>query len=114
MTSPLYTGTINFSVVPITMKMFVAVAVAVMLLSGCSTVGDLEVLNDMGKTGKAIGSVGRTIDSSCKVLTGRSCDSVRVDTSTIKRTVGGIKSLPYVLNTKSVPHILQEVQQFLH
>lgn len=86
------------------------VLASVLLLTGCSTIGDLEVLNDLGSTGRMVGTVSRTIDSSCKVITGRSCEDTRFDTPSINRSLGSLKQLPYVWNTKSVPHILQQMQ----
>jgi hypothetical protein len=83
----------------------------VALLSGCATtkIGDLEVLNDMGRSGKATGSVLRTADSSCKVLTGHSCDSQQLNTPQINRTYGEIKQLPDYRRA-SLPQILQQLQ----
>lgn len=85
----------------------------VVLLSGCATtkVGDLEILNDMGQAGKTTGSVLRTIDSSCKVLTGHSCDRQQLNTAQINRTYGELKQLPDYRRAP-LPHILQEVQIF--
>jgi hypothetical protein len=85
----------------------------VVLLSGCATtkVGDLEILNDMGRSGRTTGEVMRTIDSSCKVLTGHSCDRQQLNTAQINRTYGEIKQVPYYRHAP-LPHILQEVQIF--
>lgn len=82
----------------------------VLMFSGCA-VGNLEVLNDAGKNGKTAGSVIRTIDSSCKVVTGHSCDKQKLNTAQINRTYGEIKQLPDYRN-KSLPYILQEVRIF--
>ncbi len=82
----------------------------VLLFSGCA-VGNLEVLNDVGKTGKTTGSIIRTIDSSCKVMTGHSCDKQKLNTPQINRTYGEIKQLPDYRG-KSLPYILQEVRIF--
>jgi hypothetical protein len=89
------------------------IVIAVVLLSGCATtkVGDLEILNDMGKSGKAVGSVLRTVDSSCKVLTGHSCDSQQLNTPQINRMYGELKQLPDYRRA-SLPFILQEIQIF--
>ena len=85
-----------------------------LLQCGCATtkLGDLEVLNDMGSNGRAVGSLLRTADSSCKVLTGHSCDNQRLNTPKINRTVGEIKQLPDYRGA-SLPHILQQVQVIL-
>lgn len=82
----------------------------VVLCSGCSTLGGLEVLNDMGPTGRSVGTISRTIDSSCKVLTGHSCDQMKLNTAQINRTIGNAKQLPYVMGTGNIPYILQETQ----
>lgn len=84
---------------------------SVVLLSGCATtkVGDLEVLNDMGRSGRTTGEVLRTIDSSCKVLTGHSCDKQQLNTAQINRTYGEIKQLPDYRHAP-IPQILQQIQ----
>ena len=86
----------------------------VVLLSGCATtkIGNLEVLNDMGRAGKTTGSVLRTTDSSCKVLTGHSCDKHQLNTAQINRTWGEVKQLHDYRNA-SVPQKLQELQLFV-
>lgn len=71
--------------------------------------GDLEVLNDVGRAGRAAGSVLRTMDSSCKVLTGHGCDNQRLNTARINRTYGEIKQLPDYRRA-SLPQILQQIQ----
>jgi len=89
------------------------IVIVVVLLSGCATtkIGDLEILNDMGQTGKTVGSVLRTADSSCKVLTGHSCDAQQLNTPQINRTYGELKQLPDYRRA-SIPQILQEIQIF--
>lgn len=78
---------------------------------GATKIGDLQVLNDMGKSGKAVGSVLRTIESSCKVISGHSCDAQRLNTPQINRTYGEVKQLPDYRKA-SLPVILQEIQIF--
>ena len=88
------------------------VLLSCVMFSGCATaqLGDLEVLNDMGKGGRQTGSVLRTINSSCKVLTGHSCNKRRLNSAQINRTYGEIKQLPDYRRAGSLPQIVQQLQ----
>jgi hypothetical protein len=77
-----------------------------LLLASCSSLGDIEGL---GKTGEVL----RTMDSSCKRLYGRSCDSKPLlNAPQINRTIGQARQVPYHISTKNVPIIIQEAGVF--
>ena len=88
------------------------VLITALTCTGCATVGDLEVLNDMGRAGRTTGQVMRTIESSCRVMSGHNCEDQkqRLNTSTINMKYGNVKQLPYVVRTRNIPYILQEAQ----
>lgn len=90
-----------------------AVIALALLTNGCSSLGGLQVLNDMGPAARKVREVSATIDSSCKVLTGHSCEQSQLNTAQINRTYGNAKQLPYVFGTRNIPYILQETQDIL-
>lgn len=63
-------------------------------MTGCASIGNIEALNDLGHTGKTIGSTARVITSSCVVLTGTVCGAT-ANGSAINHTYGQLKQLPY-------------------
>jgi len=89
---------------------------ALLMLSGCASLGDLQAWNSAGKTGQQIGSVLRTVDSSCKVLTVRSCDQSMPTASqiaNINRTQGQLKQLPYHYSVGNIPKIIAETNEVI-
>jgi hypothetical protein len=94
--------------------LFISLVLVALLQCGCATtnLGDLELLNDMGSNGRAVGSLLRTADSSCKVITGHACDNQRLNSAQINRTVGELKQLPDY-RSASLPHKIQQVQVIL-
>lgn len=85
------------------MKYTAAAIVFLAVLTGCSTVGGLE------GTG-SIGEYARTADSVCKRLTGDGCDEPVVDTNEVNRTAGELEQIPYVVRSRSVPNVVQQLQ----
>lgn len=81
-----------------------------LLITGCSSLGDIQALNDLGPIGKQFGQTLRTVDSSCQVLTGHSCDQP-VNTAQINRTYGEAKRLPYYKNAP-LDQQISEIKQF--
>ena len=83
-------------------------------LSGCSAtkLGDLEVLNE-SEQGRSFGATLRAIDSSCKVLTGKSCGEANANAPQANRTYGQVKQLPHVVKTQQLPQLLSETQDIL-
>jgi hypothetical protein len=57
--------------------------------------GSLDVLNDMGNTGRATGEVLRTVDSICKVSSGHSCDETPIQPSNFNILLGQLKQFSY-------------------
>lgn len=66
--------------------------VLLMVLSGCSTLGQIEAMNDLGNIGRTVGEMSRMIDSSCKRMNGRSCD---ISPAEFNRMYGEAQQLPY-------------------
>ena len=93
------------------MKRLVMVILATSL-TGCSSLGDLQVWNDMGSTGRSIGSIFRTVDSSCKVISGYSCGQSNLNTSNANITYGNAKQMPYYYRTGQPETILAETLKF--
>lgn len=89
----------------------IVILLASTVMSACSSLGDLQVFNDLGPTGVMVSSGLRTIDSSCKVLSGHSCDVSNVDSAQANRTYGEAKQLPYYRNA-SLPDKIAEIKQF--
>jgi hypothetical protein len=73
-----------------------------LLLSGCTSLGDVEGL---GRTGEHL----RTMDSVCKRLHGHSCDAKPINAPAINRTTGEVKQLPYYIKTGNIPQIIQQL-----
>lgn len=69
----------------------VAVVVAGVVLSGCSTLGQLEVLNDISPTTKRIREASAVMSSVDAIVTGRSHPSA----SSVNARYGNVKQLPY-------------------
>lgn len=78
------------------MKTFAAILMS-MALSGCTALGDLSMWNDAGSTGRLIGSTLRTLDSSCKVISGYSCGQSNINSSTANIRYEQAKQLPFYM-----------------
>lgn len=83
------------------------------LLAGCSSLGDLQVWNDAGPKGKAVGQALRTYDSTCKVLTGHSCGNAPLNAAQANRTLGQIKQMPYHIKHGLPPQKVTEIQELM-
>lgn len=74
-----------------------------LMLCGCTSLGDVQGL---GRAGETL----RTIDSVCKRIEGHSCDDRPPNAPQLNRTVGEIKQMGYYKGLGSVPALLQELQ----
>lgn len=93
---------------------YVITLLAVLLTSGCSTIGNLEVLNDMGSTAESVRVTAKSFDKTMSVLGVRPGRS-RVSTSRINTGYGNAKSSYGYYKNKNLditdaPYIVQEVQ----
>lgn len=78
------------------------------------SLGDLEVLNDLGQAGRTVGEVARVIDQTI-VVTGGGTSSSRTTASQVNRGVGHAKQLGEKVkqgNTsiRDIPYRVQDVQ----
>lgn len=87
------------------------VIIIVAALSGCSTIGDLEILNDTPLQG--VREVAKTLDRTQTVLQGRKQRSV-VNTGALNRKYGELRGLDNrSYKFKDVPQLLQSVEYIL-
>lgn len=83
----------------------VAIVAAGVVLSGCSTLGQLEVLNDISPTAKRIREASAVMSSVDAIVTGRSQPS----TSSANIRYGNTKQLPYHIKSGRPATVTAEI-----
>lgn len=78
------------------------------------SLGDIEILNDLGNAGRTVGEVARVIDKTI-VVTGGGTSSSRVSASRINRGVGHAKQLGEKVrqgntSVQDIPYRVQDIQ----
>ena len=84
------------------------IIIAAILLSGCSTLGDLEVMNDvgLGEVSEAMRAYNKTMN-----VLGAGQSGPRLNTSAINSGYGNAKQMPDHMN--DIPTAVAEIQDLL-